>query len=85
MYHHQENLGTKAYTRSEIGALLGKYPVQVHQLSARATSYDLLWNRAWPFRWGAYVLACLAGFNRCGWYMTIEFEKTGPFMAAVRP
>ncbi len=85
MYHHQESPGTKAHTRSEIRAMLGKYLVRVRQLSARATSPDLLWNRAWPFRWGAYALACLAGLDRCGFYMTIEFEKMGVFRAAGRP
>ena len=75
LFNNQESPGTKAYTFKEIKKILAKYPVHVKQLKATATSHDLLYYKSKPFRWLAYVCACLCGWNRIGWFMTIELQK----------
>jgi ubiquinone/menaquinone biosynthesis C-methylase UbiE len=77
LYHHQESIGTKGYTISEVRNILSKYPVTVKMIKASATSYDLLSNRNVIFRGIAYLLSCILGSNSCGWFLTIELEKTG--------
>jgi len=75
LYNHQESPGTKAYTRKEIKKILSTCPVKITRLNARVTNHDLLYYKAKPFRWLAYIAACLCGLNRVGWFMTIELEK----------
>lgn len=75
LFNHQESPGTKAYTFKEIKKMLAGYPVKVNQLKAAATSHDLLYYKAKPFRWLAYFAACLCGWNRVGWFMTIDLQK----------
>lgn len=77
LYYHQESPGTKAYTRKEIKKMLAHYPLESVQLQARVTQHDLLYYKAKPFRWLAYVAACVCGMKRCGWFMTIELIKQG--------
>ena len=76
LYHHMESLGTKAFTVDEIKAILFNYPVKINKIETKVTSYDLLWNKSWIFRFIAYVLACIGGFHRCGWFLTFELSKT---------
>ncbi len=75
LYHHQESKGTKAYTFSEINSIMDQYSVEIKHLNAQVTSYDLLRNKSFVFRLLAYSLACLWGFHRCGWFITIELQK----------
>jgi ubiquinone/menaquinone biosynthesis C-methylase UbiE len=75
IYHHMESLGTKAYTISEMKAILSKYPVRIKKIGANATYYDLRLNKSRLQRLAAYILACLAGYHRCGWFLTIELIK----------
>jgi ubiquinone/menaquinone biosynthesis C-methylase UbiE len=75
LYHHQESLGTQAFTFKEVKKLLSTQPVNIKSLSAPATKHDLLYYKAKPFQWIAYVLACIAGWQRCGWFLMIELEK----------
>lgn len=77
LYHHQESLGTKAFTLREIKQMLAAQPVKIKQLNAPATKHDLLYYKAKPFQWAAYVVACIVGWQRCGWFMMIELEKKG--------
>jgi len=76
LHNHQESLGTKAYTRKEIKKMLARYPVIIKYLQANVTSHDLLYYKAKPFQWLAYGAACLFGWHRVGWFMTIELTKT---------
>ncbi|MFC1862201.1 methyltransferase domain-containing protein [Chloroflexota bacterium] len=76
LYHHQESIGTRAFTIREVRNMLSKYPVHVRDIRARVTKYDLLWDKPPLLRLGAYLLACLFGFDRVGWFITIELEKT---------
>jgi ubiquinone/menaquinone biosynthesis C-methylase UbiE len=73
----QESPGTKAYTRNEIKNMLSKYPVTIKQISSRVTAHDLSAAKNPLLKFIPYMLACIMGFNNAGWFMTIEFEKTG--------
>lgn len=75
IYHHMESIGTKCFTINEIKMILANYPVEIKKISANVTSYDLLWNKPAPFRWLAYFLACMAGYQKCGWFLTFELQK----------
>jgi ubiquinone/menaquinone biosynthesis C-methylase UbiE len=75
LYHQQESPGTKAYTFGEVKKMLAPLPVTCKQLKAPVTQHDLLYYKAKPFRWMAYLLACIFGWNRVGWFMMIELEK----------
>ena len=75
LYRHQESIGTKAYTFKEIRRMLQLQPVTITQLKAPATKHDLLYYKAKPFQWFAYLLASICGWSRCGWFMLIELRK----------
>jgi ubiquinone/menaquinone biosynthesis C-methylase UbiE len=75
LYQYQESPGTKAYTFKEARKLISKLPVKIIQLKAPVTQHDLLYYKAKPFRAIAYILACIAGWNKAGWFMMIELEK----------
>jgi len=77
LYFHQESLGTQAFTFKEMRRMLAKQPVTIKQLTAPATKHDLLYYKAKPFRWLAYLLASVVGWSRCGWFMLVELEKMG--------
>jgi len=76
LYHHTESIGTKAFTVREVRNILANYPVRIKDICARVTEHELLWNKPFPLRAGAYILAGLLGFDKAGWFMTIELEKT---------
>lgn len=76
LFYHQESLGTKAYTFSEIRTMLKKYPVSITHLAAHVTQHDLLYYRFFA-RACAYVGACVLGWQKAGWFMTIELQKHG--------
>lgn len=79
LYQHVESYGTQAYTLSEIQAEVAKLPVRPLRIAAPATGfYDLLNTRSKLFQGPAYVLACLRGFGRCGWFLEIHLRKEEP-------
>lgn len=75
IYHHWESLGTKAYTLSEVEAMVAKHPLEIKKIDRTVSSYDLKLDGARIFRPPAYLLACLCGWRRCGWYMAIDLTK----------
>ena len=75
LFHHQESLGTKAYTIKQIKQMLSRYPVAIKRIQAPVTNHDLLYYKSRPFRFLAYCAACLFGWYTVGWFMTIELEK----------
>ncbi len=75
LHHHQESPGTKAFTFREVRKMLTRLPVKIVQLKAPVTQHDLLYYKARPFKWIAYALACLFGWNSVGWFMMIEVER----------
>lgn len=75
LYHYQESPGTKAFTRREIKQMIKSMPVSIITLKSPVTNHDLLYYKAKPFKWIAYLLACLCGWNRAGWFMMIDLLK----------
>jgi len=76
LYHHQESIGTKAYTVHEIKSLAASCGTDIERIDVSVSPfYDLLSTRNALARFGAYVLACLLGHRRCGWYMRVELRK----------
>jgi hypothetical protein len=77
LFNHVESAGTKAYTLAEMKGILDRYPVEVKSLTATVSNYDLLWKSGKLQRTLAYILACVLGRDRCGWFLTFELRKTG--------
>lgn len=77
LYYHQESPGTKGYTLDEVHAMAARQPVDVVAIQAPVTSYDLLYNQARFFQYGASLFATLLGRRRCGFYLTIDLIKKG--------
>ena len=76
LFNSQESLGTKAFTFKEIKETIKDYPVSMVDINASVTRYDLLKDSKYGlFRFCAYCLACILGWNRVGWFMTIELKK----------
>jgi SAM-dependent methyltransferase len=75
IYHHMESLGTKAYTMAELKILLSHYPVKINHMEAIVTRYDLRWSKPGLQQFLAYILACVAGYRKCGWFLTVELVK----------
>ncbi|HBS47711.1 TPA: hypothetical protein DEO28_05105 [Candidatus Dependentiae bacterium] len=75
LFYDQESLGTKAYTFKEVKNLIKDLPVKLISIKAMVSSHDLLYYKSKPVRLIAYFLAFLFGYNRVGWFLTIELEK----------
>lgn len=75
LFHHQESLGTQAFTFTEAKNLIAQCPVTIKHMSAPATQHDLLYYKSSFVKACAYVLACVWGWNTSGWFMMIELEK----------
>lgn len=75
LFHHQESIGTKAYTCNEVKKMITQHPVTLVSISAPVTNHDLLTYKAWPFRWFAYAAAALGGWRSRGWFLMIEVKK----------
>ncbi len=75
LFYDQESLGTKAYTFKEIKKMLKELPVKTKNIKATVSSHDLLYYKSKQVKFIAYLFACLFGWNRVGWFLTIELEK----------
>lgn len=75
LFYNQESLGTKAYTFKEVKKMLKDLPVKTKKLKATVSSHDLLYYKSRPIKFIAYIFACIFGWNKVGWFMTIELEK----------
>jgi ubiquinone/menaquinone biosynthesis C-methylase UbiE len=75
LFYDQESLGTKAYTFKEVKKMLEKHRVEIQQLKATVTQHDLLYYKSKPVQFLAYILACLRGWNKSGFFMTLELKK----------
>jgi SAM-dependent methyltransferase len=73
--HHQESPGTQAFTLNEMREMFERNGLKVKHISARVTYWDLMKAHSFMFRWVSYILACLLGFDRAGWFLTIEGIK----------
>lgn len=77
LFYDMESLGTKGYTLKEVRAMLKNQPVSITQLQSTVTSHDLLLAKSKLAQRLAYFAAALLGWNRCGFYMTLELKKLG--------
>lgn len=77
LFYDMESLGTKGYTLKEVRSLLKDLPVEILQLKSTVTSHDLLKAKTKCARFLAYIAASVFGWNRCGFYMTLELKKVG--------
>ncbi|MBI2775488.1 class I SAM-dependent methyltransferase [Candidatus Dependentiae bacterium] len=75
LFHDQESLGTKAYTFKEVKKMLKSLPITINEIKAEVGYHDLLVYKSWPFRVSAYLLACIFGWQRAGFFMTINLKK----------
>ena len=75
LFYDQESLGTKAYTIKEMKNILRNYSITVNEIKASVTQHDLLYYKSKPFQWLAYCMACLLGWNKAGFFMTITITK----------
>ena len=75
LYHHQESIGTKAYTIKEVKDILAKYPVIVKYVSARLRKIELEWRKNPLIRILFKILALLLGHETTGFFLTFELEK----------
>jgi len=79
LFDHMESLGTKAYTRGQVEAMLAPYPVRIRNLDATVAHRDLMPKQPFPVRVAAHLISILIGLNRCGWSMKIDFEKMAKY------
>ena len=79
LFYNQESLGTKAYTVTEIKKILQDLPVKIKMIKSTVSNHDLLYYKPLGFKFFAYCAACLLGWNRVGWFMTIELIKKEDF------
>lgn len=75
LFNHQESIGTKAFSRKEVLAMIAKLPVQMHILEAQVSNHDLLYYKGKFAKFLAYCAACVGGWKRVGWFMTLELKK----------
>jgi len=75
LFYNMESLGTKGYTFKEVRSMLKNQPVKYIELKSTVTSHDLLKAKSKPAQFFAYLAACLWGWNRCGFYLTMELKK----------
>ena len=82
LYHHIESLGTKAYTINEVISILANYPVTIRKIDAKLRKVELQWINPKPVRVLLYMLGIFIGFDRVGYFMTIDIEKTGDLIVS---
>lgn len=75
LWNYQESPGTKAYTFAEVRKMIEPHSVDLIELKATVSQHDLLYYKNWFIRGCAYIAACFGGWNRVGWFMTIELKK----------
>jgi ubiquinone/menaquinone biosynthesis C-methylase UbiE len=75
LYYQYESIGTKAFTYGELRRIFAQCPVKIVLMKARPNAYDRLYKQPWLARAFAYILLCIMGWDRTGFFMTIELEK----------
>lgn len=75
LYDHQESPGTKAYTFKEAKQMIACNNVALVSLKAHPSAHDLLYYKGKIAKFWAYLLACIFGWNKVGWFMTMELRK----------
>ncbi|MDP1571855.1 MAG: class I SAM-dependent methyltransferase [Vicinamibacterales bacterium] len=75
MHHHLESPGTKAYTRAEFADMAARAGARITAIRTSATRYDLQFESRAIVRAVAYALACLVGWERCGFFLMAEMTR----------
>lgn len=75
LYYEFESIGTKAYTYKELRQIFARYPVKILRMKTTPNAYDRLYEAPSPARILAYILLCIMGWDRAGFFVTIELEK----------
>lgn len=75
LFYEIESLGTKGYTHKEVRNMLKQHKVEVVELKSTVTTHDRLKTKSKFSRFLAYLACCIFGWNRCGFYMTLELKK----------
>lgn len=75
LIHHQESIGTKAYTIKEIRKILQAYDIADLTIKAPASYYDLYPDSSLPIRLLTSLFANILGREKCGWFLMFEFTK----------
>jgi ubiquinone/menaquinone biosynthesis C-methylase UbiE len=74
LFNHMESIGTKAYTKKEVGEMLGNSVTQV-SIEPVLTYYDKLERFSYPMRIVARIVSLLLGGDKSGWFLLIQFKK----------
>lgn len=76
LYHFQESLGTKGYTRKELKNILCKYPINRVKIVTYLTYADKLeLSEKKIIRLLGQLVYLFFGRPRFGWFLTVEFNK----------
>ncbi|MCX6153911.1 MAG: class I SAM-dependent methyltransferase [Candidatus Kapabacteria bacterium] len=75
LWNHMESIGTKAYTIKEVHQMLKMNTIENLKIQPVLTYYDKMTRFNKLFRLCAKLVANLFGYNKVGWFLTIEFNK----------
>lgn len=75
LFYDVESLGTKGYSFKEVRAMCQHLPIQILEMKATVTSHDLLKVKSKWARRMAYFAALCLGWNRAGFYLTLDLKK----------
>jgi ubiquinone/menaquinone biosynthesis C-methylase UbiE len=75
LYYEYESIGTKAFTYVELKRIFAQYPVKIIRMKATPNISDKQYRQSWLARALAYLLLCVMGWDKAGFFMTIELEK----------
>lgn len=74
IFYHMESIGTKAYTYDEVRRMAAPHPVEITGIRSPVNEYELYKYKP-VLRTAAYLLACIFGFEKAGWFMMIDMKK----------
>lgn len=76
IFHHQESEGTKAFTRTEVEAMLRRRGVSLQRMETILTGFDSLRDSKKPLvRLFGRIAGLLLGRRSRGWHLVFEFQK----------
>lgn len=75
LYNYMESIGTKAFTKKEIYAILKDQPIKDLEINTILSYYDKLSRFNKFFRFCAKAFAYLLGKDKVGWFLTFRFRK----------
>jgi ubiquinone/menaquinone biosynthesis C-methylase UbiE len=75
LYYEFESIGTKAFTYGELRRIFAQYPVKILLMKTRPNAYDKLYEAPSLVKALAYILLCIMGWDKAGFFITIELEK----------